>query len=214
MKTLKLAIVSLAMLVLVAAPVHAIGIATNGLSGTLEDAVLFASNSDATLNGGYGLGDIALADGPLLVPLNAAHMDNWWLLGHQGGSIVYSSNVDMSGMDLFDIEPYNDAGYQGFNTIAHLEALAAGTPIPDGWYTFTLFNHASHNAATGSTATLYSFNSPGTPLGQIAINLLSDEIPTISNGNGTGNAIPEPNTLVLLSVCLLASAGMMRRREP
>jgi len=157
----------------------AIGLSVNG-TGTLEDAILIASVGGAPPRSIAVLGDINLSvlnhiyDVP--VPAEATV---WWLIGHQGSEVVYSSNRDLNHINLYVIEPYDIPGAElAWNIPANLDGYVNGTGYALDWWAQTVSHHSSHVTADGGRATMWFF-SDGIFGGEVAVSLHNNIPPPI-----------------------------------
>ena len=142
-------------------------------SGVLEDAILITSTGGAAPRETKMLGDIDLAQNSLnfSIDLNSITSTHWWLIGHRGGEVVYSSNVSLGGTDLYAVEPYDIATPLDWNIPANLNAFANGGSYSFDWWAQTVSNHTSHVAPNTNSATLWQFGTTGSEIGTITIRL-------------------------------------------
>jgi len=208
-----LAVATLVLLIGTAA--HAIGIRLETtLGGTLEDTVIFATTGGGVPADYYLGGDLDLSatDHVVDIPVNPA-TTHWWLLGHHSGSFVYSSNQDLAGVDHADVEPFNEFTLSLMDPVVLLENLYAGDPVSLEQFLYIQFNHSSHMAADGESATLWRFASPGSEVGLAALSLHTNTPPDGDGpGPGPGPDVPEPATLTLLGIGLGGLAWLGRRQ--
>jgi hypothetical protein len=194
----------------------AIGISFDTTSGgTLEDAILIASVGGAPPRQAVALGDfdLSIAGHVVDIPVDAG-MTHWWLIGHESGDVVYSSNQNLLGVDLYAVEPYDVPGAElAWNIPANLDGYVNGTGFSFDWWAQTVNNHASHVAANEDAADLWRFASPGASLGSVAVSLYTNTPPGI---NPPGGPIPEPATVLLfgLGVLGIISIGHRARKTP
>lgn len=140
--------------------------------GVLEDAILIASSGGAAPREAKALGDIDLSAGAATFKYDlAAASTHWWIIGHRGGEVVFSSNVDLSGVDLYSVEPYAGATPLDWNIPANLNAFVMETGYSLDWWAQTVNNHASHVAADTNSATLWTFGTAGSEIGTMSADL-------------------------------------------
>ena len=173
---------------------YAIGIRLEATSGgILEDAILIASENGEPVRDVIALGDfdLSLTEHTFDVPVDPA-TTHWWLIGHEGGNVVYSSTLDLNGIDMYSVEPYDGSGL-AWNIPSNLDGYVnggvAGVDYSWDWWSQTTNNHHSHVAADGGTSNLWLFSSPGSGFGSIAVNLHSNDIPA---------PVPEPTIMFLV----------------
>jgi len=142
-------------------------------SGILEDAILITSTGGAAPRELKVLGDIDLSADSVSFSfdLNSITSTHWWLIGHRGGQVVYSSNVNLSGIDLYAVEPYDIATPLDWNIPVNLNEFANSGTYSMDWWAQTVNNHTSHVAPDNSTATLWQFGTTGSEIGTITIRL-------------------------------------------
>ncbi len=176
------AIVTALVSVLMAGPALGIGISFDVTSGgILEDAILIASANGNPPRQAVKLGDLNLSSvtGRVFnVPVDAS-ATHWWLIGHQGSHVVYSSNLNLTGIDLYDVEPYDMASPLTWNIPANLDGYVNGTGYSFDWWATTVSNHHSHVALDGGASSLWRFSAGGL-LGRIAVNLHSNVPPVLA----------------------------------
>ena len=132
---------------------------------------------------------------------------HWWLIGHQGGNVVYSSMQDLNGIEMYTVQPYDIPGAElEWNIPANLDGFVNGTGYSFDWWAQTINNHHTHTTLDGVTSHLGLFSSPGYDIGSIAVNVYSNEIP---NGE---TPIPEPTTMLLFGFGLLGLVGVGRKK--
>lgn len=202
---------ALFLLPLAVTPVLAMGISFDVTSGgILEDAILIATIAGDPPRDAVILGDLdlSLTEQVFSVTVDPTTTD-WWLIGHQAGDVVYSSNQNLEGVDMYDIDPYIGAEL-AWNIPANLDGYVNGTGYSMDWWAQTVSNHHDHVAADGMTSHLWRFASPGTGIGQIAVSLHTDTPPPIG---GQVPPIPEPASLALFGLGALALA-IFRKRRP
>lgn len=198
-----------ALVLLGSSAANAIGIriaATSG--GTLEDAILIASVGGAAPRNVIPLGDLNLSSTNFVynVPVDAGET-TWWLIGHEGSSVVYSSVRNLAGVDLYSTEPYTGASGV-WNIPANLDGYVNSTAYSLDWWAQTVNNHSSHVALDGAQAGLWSFASPGVAAGTVAVNLHSNTVP---DGNGNNHVSDGGATLGLLALAIAALVAVRRR---
>lgn len=160
---------------------HAMGIRIEATSGgILEDAIFIASINGEPVRDAVALGDIdlSLTEHVFDVPVDSA-TTHWWLIGHKGGNVVYSSTLNLNGIDMYDVEPYIGAEL-AWNIPNNLDGFVNGTGFSFDWWAQTICNHHSHVTVDGGTSNLWLFSSPGSNFGNIAVNLHSNDIPPVS----------------------------------
>lgn len=193
---------------LLASPgVTAIGISVSG-SGILEDAILIGSVGGAAPRDAVALGDIDLSvlDHVYDVPVDAT-ATSWWLIGHQGADVVYSSLQDLGGVDLYSVEPYDVPGAElAWNIPANLDAFVNGGSYSFDWWAQTVANHSSHVAPDGGAATLWMF-SDGTESGAVAVSLHDTTPPGLDGGPPS---VPDAGSMIVLTV--LSALGLSALR--
>lgn len=162
---------------------HAMGIRIEATSGgILEDAIFIASINGEPVRDAVALGDIdlSLTEHVFDVPVDSA-TTHWWLIGHKGGNVVYSSTLNLNGIDMYDVEPYDIPGAElAWNIPNNLDGFVNGTGFSFDWWAQTICNHHSHVTVDGGTSNLWLFSSPGSNFGNIAVNLHSNDIPPVS----------------------------------
>lgn len=200
------------LLLLCSSTVNAIGIRIDTpYTGTLEDAVLFASVGGNAPYTAVPLGDLVISTPGSTgfvfnVPVNPADT-SWWLLGHQGSTVVYSSVQNLSGVQFDTIQPYNGLNATAWNIPAQLDGYVNGTGYSVEWFVQTELNHQSHVAADNASASLYSFSSPGVLGGTVTVSLTTNTVP---GGNGQG--VPDSASTAVLLLAGLAALACVRRR--
>lgn len=166
-------VILLAFVVLFFTSCHSIRVEINATGGgVLEDAVLFVSDDGFTPRNTYILGDIDLS-GSLFTfrhTVDTVTSNHWWLIGSMSGDVVYSSALQLNGVDMYTIEPYTGAQL-AWNIPANLHSYVARTNPSMDWLAQTMHNHSSHVAANKTVATLWRFSDGGRSLGTIEINL-------------------------------------------
>jgi hypothetical protein len=158
--------------------VHAIGIRINASGGVLENVRLVTSVDGEPPRGSVCLGDIDLTQSEHVfdIPIDAAQT-HWWLIGSQGNDVIYSSSLDLYGIDFYSIEPYDGPS-------AYL-IFYFGTPdfcnLGFDVWAQTVNNHQSHVTFNGLSSSLWGFDpkvtSLGYSIGDVAMNLHSNDIP-------------------------------------
>ena len=189
---------------LTATAAHAIGISFQTTSGgTLEDAILIASIDGDPPRALAVLGDFDLSTTEHIVdvPVDGS-TTHWWLIGHEGSNVVYSSTLDLLGVDMYSIEPYDIPGAElAWNIPGNLEGLVNGTGYSLDWYAQTVNNHSSHVTGDGDISQLWRFGSPGEDIGYVAVSIHTNTPPFV----------PEPASLFLLGLGALVM--IMRRKR-
>lgn len=140
--------------------------------GTLEDALLIASANGAPPREVYILGDIDLSDTlhtiSQVVPTTLTH---WWIIGSFSGNTAYTSNVSLTGVDMYTVEPYDISGANLWNIPSNLDGYVNGTTYSLDWWAQTINNYSSHVALDQNSASLYEFSPNGSNLGTITVDL-------------------------------------------
>ena len=197
----------------IATSAHAIGISFSGTSGgTLEDTILIASVGGAPPRDAVALGDLDLSTTDHVVDIAVdAATTHWWLIGHEAGNVVYSSNLALLGVDMYSVEPYDIPGAElAWNIPANLDGFVNGTGYSADWWAQTVTNHSSHVAADEATSDLWIFASPGNSFGSVGVSLHTNNPP----GPGPGPApIPEPSSIILLGIGLAGFVGFRFRKK-
>jgi hypothetical protein len=201
----KILVVMMALSVPTAA--FAIGIGFNNTSGgILYDSALFASKAGG-FNYAVPIGNLDLSSVTGVVvdkPVGDGSFTDWWLIGHQGADIVYSSTRNLAGVDVMSIEPFSSGDEFTIPTvIAQLANFNSGGSFSFDIYSLLAFGHASHITADGNFSDLWLFSSPGSSIGQVGVSLNND-IPPV---------IPVPPTVWLLGSGLLGLVGWRRFRK-
>ena len=213
MKKGLLSVIAWGLLTVSSSTAYAIAISVDSpFGGVLQDAVLFASANGEVPIDYRALGDIDLSTtdhvrADVDVSPTTTH---WWLLGRQGDTFIYSSVMDMDGVDYLDVEPFNDFTLSLIDPIVLVQDINAGSlPALEIWIHLQT-THDSHLAADGATATLWGFSSPGSQFGSVSFSLQNNTPPGLSGG-GQGQA-PAPATLALMGLGL-AGFGLRRFRR-
>ncbi len=141
--------------------------------GVLEDAILIASPSGGVPREVKILGDIDLSQltGSFSFDLDDTNSTHWWLIGHVGGKVAFTSTASLDGVDLYAIEPYSIASPMDWNIPSNLDAYANGMTFSLDWWAQTVNNHSSHVAADTGSATLWQFDTRGSSIGTVTIRL-------------------------------------------
>jgi hypothetical protein len=188
--------------------VFAIGIGFNATSGgVLEDTVLWATMAGDPPRYAVALGDFDLStvtSAVVDIPVGDGTSTHWWLIGHRGGDIIYSSTQNLAGVDIMGVEPFDigDA-FTIPTTIASLASFNSGGPVSLDIWAMLANGHTSHVTADGNFSDLWLFSSPGSSIGQVGISI-NNNIPPV---------IPVPTTVLLLGSGLLSLAGWRRFRK-
>jgi hypothetical protein len=195
----------------VSASAYAIGISFGGTSGgILEDTILIASDAGDPPRDAIALGDfdLSVTDHVIDIPVDAG-TTHWWLIGHEAGDVVYSSNMDLLGVDMYSVEPYDIAIAVDWNIPENLDGYVNGTIYGFDWWAQTVSNHSSHVAADGAVSNLWRFASPGNEAGSVAVSLHTNTPPGIE----PGEPIPEPSIILLFGVGLFGLVGSRFRKK-
>ena len=108
-KLLKLALCLFAIIFFTSAPALDIYIDSDA-GGELEDAILITSSNGACPHHAIALGDLDLAKRQHIFDLSLdPTFTHWWIIGHMGPEIVYSSNLNLHGADFYSNEPFDDS---------------------------------------------------------------------------------------------------------
>ena len=155
------------------------------------------------------LGDLDLAATEHVIDIPVlATTTHWWLVGQESGNIVFSSNIDLNGIDILTVEPLSEFGpWAVEGLINDLESYNDDDTIPslERWIGYAT-NHDSHMTPDGSSADLWLFSSPGSNFGNVAVNMFSNDIPV-----GGQNPVPEPATCLLLLFGFLGMIGVKKK---
>jgi hypothetical protein len=114
----------------------------------LEDAILIASrNGEPFRDVVVVLGDIdlSLTEHVFDVPVDST-TTHWWLIGHKGGNVVYSSTLNLNGIDMYDVEPYIGAEL-AWNIPNNLDGFVNETGFSFDWWAQTLVRQAQLGAS-------------------------------------------------------------------
>jgi hypothetical protein len=186
----------------------AIGISFNVTSGgTLYDSVLFASKTSGAY---YSVAlhdlDLSTVTGTFVdVAVGDGSYTHWWLIGHQGDDVVYSSTLDLTDVDVTVYEPFTSGiTLTPAMAINLIDNYNNGDPYSLEQWVYLGTNHASHIAADGEAADLWRF-SEGQYLGQVAVSINNNIPPEL------GPPIPIPTTILLLGSGLIGLAGLRRK---
>jgi len=140
--------------------------------GMLEDAVLVTSVGGAPPRKLYKLGDIDLSQATLSFSHNVpSSQTHWWLIGHMGGEVVYTSNIALGGISIYSTEPYNMPGANVWNIANNLDGLVNGTGHSIDWWAQTVNNHTTHVAPDENGASGWRFSPAGRSLGSLTVDL-------------------------------------------
>ena len=143
-------------------------------TGILENTILFLSDENGNPKKTYVLGNINLSDTLTKFQHTVATdtIENWWLIGTLDGDVVFSSVTPLQGVDMYSVEPYNQPDVAlTWNIPFNIQTYATNTGgYSIDWFSQTIRNHSSHNAANNVEATLWRFNN-GKKIGTIRINL-------------------------------------------
>jgi len=140
--------------------------------GTLEDALLIVSDNGNVPRETYILGDIVLADTTLTFNHDVDNQyTHWWLIGSQGGNVVYSSSMSLTGTGLYEIDPYDGVSPTDWNIITNLDGYANGTTYSFDWWAQTVNNHTAHVVADENAASLWEFPTSAVEIGTIHVDL-------------------------------------------
>ncbi len=142
-------------------------------TGILENTILFLSDENGNPIKTYALGNINLSDTLTKFQHTVATdtIKNWWLIGTLDGDVVFSSVTSLQGVDMYSVEPYNISGAAlEWDIPNNVRGYVTKTGYSMDWWSQTIFNHSSHNAANRAETTLWRFNN-GKKIGTIRINL-------------------------------------------
>jgi hypothetical protein len=138
----------------------------------LEDAVIISSVGGGLPREAHVLGDVDLSVAAhSFNELRNTAITDWWIIGHIGSEVVYTSNQALTGVDLFAVDPYALVNLYDFNIPNQLDAYANGNPFTIDWWVITILNHSLHVATDNNSATLYQFNTSGTAIGTVTVDM-------------------------------------------